>query len=115
MAYSLVAQQHVSPVSNRASPLKFELALTATLLAVGLVLMPAAIYWIGEAVVGDYAGEEGLWGLVRSIWADAGKGRPAAWGLFLAPYLVVQLVRLSLVCLRPPPAVTQVTNNETYQ
>jgi hypothetical protein len=115
MAYSLVAQQHVSLVSNRASPLKYELVLAVTLLAVGLILVPAAIYWFGEAVVGDYAGEEGMWGLVRSIWADAGNGRPAAWGLLLAPYLVVQLVRLSVVCLRPPPAVTEVTNNETYQ
>jgi hypothetical protein len=87
-----------------------EIILAVALLAVGLLLVPAAVYWVGSAVVGDYAGDGGAGALISKIWADAGRGRLTAWVLFLAPYLIVQLLRLSWAVMRSRRAVTELTN-----
>ena len=115
MAYSRACQQHALLVTRTAPPWKFELTLALALLAAGLLLVPLVVYWAGDMVAGEYAGEEGLWGLLLGLWRDAGRGRITAWTLFLAPYLVVQLVRLSRALLRRPSAVTDFTNSEKDQ
>jgi hypothetical protein len=71
---------------------KRELAIAAALLAVGLLLLPPAIYWVGRQVAGEHGG--GALGLADQIWADFIQLEPAAWLLVLSPYLLLQLVRL---------------------
>ena len=115
MAYSPAGQQRTRPLTKTPAPWKFELVLALSLLAVGFLLVPLGVYWAGSLLAGDYAGEGGVWGLLLAIWGDAGRGQLSAWVLFLAPYLVVQLVRLSWVLLRRPQAVTNFTKNEKYQ
>jgi hypothetical protein len=82
------------------SALKFELVLAALLFCFGLTLLPLAIYWVGLFVVGPYAGETGVTGLIGPIWTDLGRGQLVAWMLVLSPYLVVQLARLSRLLWR---------------
>ena len=89
---------------------KFELILAVSLLAVGLILVPAAVFWLGSALAGDYAGDGGAWGLIGKILADAMRGSLTAWSLVLTPYLVVQFLRLSRACFRPRKTVTGFTD-----
>ena len=72
--------------------IKREIAIAAALFAVGLLMLPPAIYWIGRQVAGDYAG--GPLAFADQIWADFVQLEPAAWLLVLSPYLLLQLVRL---------------------
>lgn len=77
------------------SGLKFELVLAALLFCFGLTLLPLSIYWVGTFVVGPYADEAGVLGLLDDIWTGLGQGQPVAWLLVVSPYVVVQLARLS--------------------
>jgi hypothetical protein len=93
------------------NPWKFELVLLISLLAVGLLVIPVLIYFTAAPVAGDYPGE-GLWGLIKHIWGDLGRGRPFAWLMVLCPYLFLQLLRLSVVSWRSSQGVNQVTDSE---
>ena len=72
--------------------IKREIAIAAALFAVGLLVLPPAIYWVGRQVAGEYGG--GPLALADQIWADFVRLEPAAWLLVLSPYLLLQLVRL---------------------
>jgi len=112
MAYS---RTHGSYPRNRIgmslNPWKIELILTVSLLAIGLLVLPLLIYFTAAPVAGEYPGED-LWGLMKHIWGDLGRGRPFAWLMVLCPYLFVQLLRLGFVSWRGQRGVTQVTNSE---
>jgi hypothetical protein len=77
------------------SGLKFELVLAALLFCFGLTLLPLSIYWVGRFVVGPYADEAGVMGLLDAIWTGLGQGQPVAWLLVVSPYVIVQLARVS--------------------
>jgi len=70
-----------------------ELALLLGFLFIGLVLLPVAVYVVGQAIFGDYGGRSyghffaELSGRVRG-------GDAAAWFLVLSPYLGWQTLRL---------------------
>lgn len=81
--------------------LKFELVIAAVLLTFGLLALPAAVYWVGQFVVGGYESDDGLAGLIGAIWSGLAAGSLAAWVLVLSPYVVVQLLRVSFRLLRP--------------
>ena len=83
------------------SPLQKELIIAATLLAFGVLVLPAAIYWVGQQLIGEYAPDAGVLDLAETIWSDLLDLDPAAWTLVLAPYLIVQLVRLTRFAWRP--------------
>jgi hypothetical protein len=72
---------------------KREVAIAAGLLAFGLLILPLAIYAVGQALIGDYGDDLGLFGLAETIWRDFLTLRPAAWLLVLSPYAVVQVLR----------------------
>ena len=70
-----------------------EAGLLLGLLLVGLVLLPVAVYIVGQAIFGDYGGDSyghfysQLGGRIRAM-------DPAAWFLVLSPYLGLQILRL---------------------
>ena len=69
-----------------------EAALLLGLLFVGLVILPIAIYFVGQLVFGEYGGS----GYVHFFSELSGKvrsGDPAAWFLVLSPYLGWQALR----------------------
>jgi hypothetical protein len=76
-----------------------EAALLVGFLFLGLVLLPVAIYLVGQAIFGDYGG--GSYGQFFSDLSGrirAGDG--AAWFLVLSPYLGWQTLRLMGVAWR---------------
>ena len=76
-----------------------ELALFAVLFLVGLILLPLAVYLVGQFVFGDYGG--GAFGSFHgALRAELGAGNPAAWFLVLSPYVVWQLLRLTVLGFR---------------
>jgi len=72
-----------------------EAALFFGLLFLGFVLMPVAIYLVGQEVFGDYSG----YGYADFFGTLSGKiraGEPVAWFLVLSPYLAWQTLRLTI-------------------
>lgn len=92
--------------------LKKELVLASTLIAFGLLVLPFAVFWVGQRVVGDYESAAGLWGLLTSIWTDFFSLDLSAWLLVLSPYATIQLVRLAFKARRLGRSVTSVTESQ---
>jgi len=72
-----------------------ETALFLGLLFFGLVLMPIAIYWVGQNVFGRYGGY-GYADFFGTLSENIRGGDRTAWFFVLSPYLVWQLLRLTL-------------------
>lgn len=67
----------------------------AALLFVGIVLLPAAVYFVGQAVFGAYGG--GAYGdFFGMISAKLRSLDGVAWFLVLSPYLLWQCLRLTI-------------------
>jgi hypothetical protein len=75
--------------------LRRELIIGAASFAFGFFVLPLAIFWVGQKLIGDYAPDAGVLALTESIWSDLMSLRPAAWLLVLSPYGVVQLLRVA--------------------
>lgn len=70
-----------------------EAGLFLGLLLIGLVLLPVAVYIVGQAIFGDYGG--GSYGHFYSeLSGRIRTADPAAWFLVLSPYLAWQSLRL---------------------
>ncbi len=92
-----------SPARTR---LKRELALFLMLVLFGILLLPIAVYFVGDAVFGDYAGA-GFGDFYSTLHEALRGGELMAWYLVLSPYVILQLLRLTLYGFRrdrPAPA-----------
>lgn len=65
----------------------------------GLVLMPIAIYWIGQSLFGAYAGQ-GYSDFFGTLSGKIRTGDAVAWFLILSPYLAWQCLRLTALAWR---------------
>ena len=70
-----------------------EVTIAAALLALGLLALPFAVYFVGQRVLGEYGDGLGAFALAESIWSDLLSLRLTAWILVLSPYLTIQLAR----------------------
>ena len=70
-----------------------EVAIAVSLLALGLIALPFAVYFVGQQVLGEYGEGAGALALAESIWLDLLSLRLPAWILVLSPYLTIQLAR----------------------
>jgi len=90
-------------LSDKASSLKKairkEVGLLVGLLFLGLVIMPVAIYWLGQSVFGDYGGH-GYGDFFGTLSGKIRSGDGVAWFLVLSPYLVWQGLRLTALAWR---------------
>jgi len=76
-----------------------ELALFLALLFFGFVIMPIAIYWVGQNVLGEFGGH-GYADFYGNLSAKI-RGRDlVAWFFVLSPYLIWQVLRLTLFAWR---------------
>jgi len=77
--------------------LRREIIIAAVSFALGFFILPLAIYWVGRELIGSYSPDAsaGALALAESIWADLLRLRLAAWVLVLAPYGLVQLLRVT--------------------
>jgi hypothetical protein len=72
-----------------------ELALLLALLFFGLVLVPIAIFYVGQNVLGQFGGY-GYADFFGTLSAKIRSGDLPAWFFVLSPYLVWQTLRLTL-------------------
>ena len=71
-----------------------EVLIGLSLIAFGLIGLPALVYLVGQKIVGDY--EAGIGGLYGAIAGALAEGNPYAWVLVLSPYLTVAGLRVFL-------------------
>jgi hypothetical protein len=85
--------------------LRREIIIAAVSFAFGFFVLPLAIYWVGRELIGNYSTDAsaGAFTLTESVWADLLSFRLAAWVLVLAPYGLVQLLRLTRRLWRAAP------------
>ncbi len=76
-----------------------EVALLAGLLFFGLIIMPLAIYSVGQSVFGTYGGI-GYGDFYGTLSGKVRHGDLVAWFLILAPYIGWQVVRLMALAWR---------------
>lgn len=79
--------------------LQKEAALFLGLLFVGIVLLPVAIYLVGQPVFGEYGGH-GFADFFASLHYELRAGQKVTWYLVLSPYLCWQLLRLTVYAFR---------------
>jgi hypothetical protein len=76
-------------------PLRMELIVAAVGLLLGFVVLPALIFFVGNAVIGTYAGgAHRLGSFYGNLFADLTGGSPIAWTLVTGPYVLLLLLRL---------------------
>ena len=73
--------------------LKKEAALLASLLFVGLVILPICVWFVGKSVFGQYGGA-GFSEFFGTLSGKIRSGDTVAWFLILSPWLVWQCLRL---------------------
>jgi hypothetical protein len=78
----------------QAASWKREVLMAALAFGVGFFVLPLAIYWVGQALIGEYAPDAGALSLAEQIWSDVLGLKPIAWMLVFSPYIVLQLCRL---------------------
>ena len=72
-----------------------EIALLSILLFAGLVVMPGAIFLVGEKFFGVYGGH-GFSDFFGTLSAKIRSGDIVAWFLVMSPYLAWQILRLTV-------------------
>ncbi len=70
-----------------------EAALFLGLLFLGFVIMPLAIFWVGQRVLGEFGGV-GYAEFFGNLSGNIRSGDPIAWFFVLSPYLGWQILRL---------------------
>jgi hypothetical protein len=84
---------------TRSRLLKKEAALLLVMLFFGIVLLPIAIWVVGDFVFGAYGGS-GYGDFFSSLSGKLRSGNGVAWFLVFSPWLALQVVRLALVAWR---------------
>jgi hypothetical protein len=80
---------------------KRELTIAVGLFGLGILVLPFAIYWVGSALIGEYAPDASAMTLAERIWSDLLAFDGFAWLLALSPYLIVVTLRLLRRAWRP--------------
>ena len=88
--------------SNARAIVKKEAILLAVMLAIGILLLPLAIFAVGNAVFGDY-GDGEYSDFYSKLLADAFSGNLGLLFLILSPYLVWQTLRVTVRLFRRRP------------
>jgi len=86
------------------SRLRFELILGSALLAAGLFVLPAAIYYVGNALLGPYGDKAGLGTFYADFFGDLASPSGRAWMLALGPLVLISWLRLLFLKRNAAPA-----------
>jgi hypothetical protein len=82
-----------SETSAFARIVRKEASLIVGFLFIGLIVMPVAIYFVGQSIFGEYGGH-GYGQFFADLSGRIRSGDGAAWFLVLSPYLAWQTLRL---------------------
>lgn len=88
-----------APESGGKRRLQREAILFGALFGGGLLLLPLAIYSVGKSVFGSYGGGD-FFDFFVALHGRLWSGEPAVLFLMLSPYLLWQLLRLTLYAVR---------------
>jgi hypothetical protein len=80
-----------------------EATIAAAMIGFGLLVLPFAVYIVGQRILGAYGAEGGPMALAEAIWLDLLTLQLPAWLLVLSPYVTVQLARGVRRLWRPKP------------
>lgn len=90
-----------APHSHR---LRFELIVGSALLAVGLFVVPAAVYLVGNALLESYGENATLGTFYADFFGDLASASGRAWTLALGPLVLISWVRLLFLKRKAEPA-----------
>lgn len=76
-----------------------ETLLLLALFLVGILILPIAIYFVGQMVFGEYGGN-GFSDFYGRLHYELRTGLPVSWYLVMSPYLSWQLIRLTIYAFR---------------
>ncbi len=85
--------------SIRTLSIRKEALLLLIVFAAGIMLMPVAIYIIGQMIFGNYGGD-GFGGFFSAIARKLVTADGVAWLLVASPYLVLQCLRITAYAWR---------------
>lgn len=85
--------------SIRSISIRKEAILLLILFVAGIVLMPAGIYFVGQMIFGNYAGD-GFGGFFGAIGKKLISADGVAWLLVASPYLILQCLRITAYAWR---------------
>jgi len=88
-----------SPDQNWKSLAGREAGLFLWLLLAGLFLLPLAVYTVGRVLFGEYGGT-GFAAFYGMLHSELRSGSLSVWFLVLSPYLICQLLRLTVRAFR---------------
>jgi len=88
---------------------KKELILLLAALGVGAFLGPMIVFLVGQATFGPYDDGAGLATFYARFWLELGKTDPIPWLMLLAPYLLLQWLRLLRIPFRRRPSASETT------
>jgi hypothetical protein len=84
-----------------------ELIIFGSALFVGLILVPLAIWFVGNRVLGPYAHgsnpNAGPLALVGDFFAGLGQGALTCWSVVLGPAVIILFVRLAWALIKSNP------------
>lgn len=93
--------------------LRRELIIAGILIPIGVLLLPAAIFFTGQALLGQYSEQgDGIGRLYSDILRDVGAGSVPAIVLVLSPWLGIQVLRLAWRPLRSRPGQPDAVENK---
>jgi hypothetical protein len=73
---------------------RFEAIFASIWLAVGLLVLPATIFFVGGALLGPYGDDGGLGRFYGDFFGDLGEPSVRAWAIALGPLVLISLLRL---------------------
>lgn len=79
---------------------RFELILASVCLAIGFFVLPAAIYAVGQTLLGPYGEGESLGRFYADYFGDLAEPAGRAWILALGPLILVEGIRLCFLGVR---------------
>jgi hypothetical protein len=85
--------------TSRAKSGRKEVLLALLLVLVGLLVLPAVIYAVGQAMFGEYGGA-GFAGFYGELVAKLLSGELSVWFLVLSPYVCWQVLRFSVAAFK---------------
>lgn len=84
--------------------LRFELIFASLWLAFGLFVLPALIFWVGNALMGPYGENAGLNAFYGDFFGDLADTSGRAWTIALGPLLLMYLLRAIFIGVNPKRA-----------
>lgn len=87
---------HAAQSAAEHSRLRFELIAASVLLAFGLFVLPALIFWVGRTLLGPYGEGQGagLGTFYGDLFGDLAAGSVRAWAVAVGPLVLISLLRL---------------------